>query len=49
MGKMDPQLLPAFETAFLGQHFIRFDYSDAKGNKTERQVEPQAMLTGTSS
>ncbi len=44
MGKMDPDLLGAFETAFLGRHFIRFDYSDAKGRKTERQVEPQAML-----
>lgn len=44
MGKMDPELLPAFETAFLGRHFIRFDYSDAKLRKTERQVEPQAML-----
>ena len=44
MGKMDPELLPAFETAFLGRQFIRFDYSDAKGRKTQRQVEPQAML-----
>ena len=42
--KMDPDLLGAFETAFLGRHFIRFDYSDAKERKTERQVEPQAML-----
>ena len=41
---MDPDLLGAFETAFLGRHFIRFDYSDAKERKTERQVEPQAML-----
>jgi predicted DNA-binding transcriptional regulator YafY len=44
MGKMDPELLPAFETAFLGRHFIRFDYRDAKGRKTQREVEPQAML-----
>lgn len=44
MGKMDPDLLGAFETSFLGRHFIRFDYSDDKGRKTERQVEPQAML-----
>jgi hypothetical protein len=42
--KMDPDLLGAFETAFLGRHFIRFDYSDAKERKTERQVEPLAML-----
>lgn len=44
MGNMDPELLPAFEAAFLGRQFIRFDYSDAKGRKTSRQVEPQAML-----
>ncbi|MDP2118534.1 MAG: WYL domain-containing protein [Hoeflea sp.] len=44
IGKMDPELLPAFETAFLGRQFVRFDYRDAKGRKTRREVEPQAML-----
>jgi predicted DNA-binding transcriptional regulator YafY len=44
MGTMDPELLSAFETAFLGRMLIQFGYSDAKGQKTERQVEPQAML-----
>ena len=44
MGTMDPELLSAFETAFLGRMLIQFGYSDAKGRKTERQVEPQAML-----
>lgn len=44
MGKMDPELLLVFETAFLGRHFIRFDYRDAKGRTTRREVEPQAML-----
>lgn len=44
MGKMDPDLLPTFEMAFLGRHFIRFDYRDAKGRTTRREVEPQAML-----
>ncbi|MEM7472880.1 MAG: WYL domain-containing protein [Pseudomonadota bacterium] len=44
MGKMEPQLLPAFESAFLGRKLIRFDYRDAKGRKTQRLVEPQAML-----
>lgn len=44
MGKMDPDLLSTFETAFLGRHFIRFDYRDAKGRTTRREVEPQAML-----
>jgi predicted DNA-binding transcriptional regulator YafY len=44
MGKMDPELLLAFETASLGRHFIRFDYGDAKRRTTRREVEPQAML-----
>ncbi|MEM7520499.1 MAG: WYL domain-containing protein [Pseudomonadota bacterium] len=41
---MDPALLPAFETAFLERLHLRFDYRDAKGVKTSREVEPQAML-----
>mgnify|MGYP002838980407 CR=1 FL=1 len=44
MGRMDPELLPAFEDAFLRRRFIRFDYRDAKGGRTRREVEPQAML-----
>ena len=44
MGKMDPALLPVFETAFLNRRLIRFDYRDAKGRRTTREVEPQAML-----
>lgn len=44
MGKMAPELLPAFETAFLARQLIRFDYRDAKGRMTQREVEPQAML-----
>ena len=44
MGKIDPALLPAFETAFLQRLLIRFDYRDAKGRETAREVEPQAML-----
>ncbi|MFK7874424.1 MAG: helix-turn-helix transcriptional regulator [Paracoccaceae bacterium] len=44
LGQIDPDLLPAFEAAFLGQQLIEFDYRDAKGAKTRRQVEPQAML-----
>ena len=44
MGDMQPELLPAFETAFLARQLIGFDYRDAKGRKTKRQVEPQAML-----
>lgn len=44
MRKMDHGLLSAFETAFLGLHLISFDYCDAKGHKSQRRVEPQAML-----
>jgi predicted DNA-binding transcriptional regulator YafY len=44
MGKMDAALLPAFETAFLSRQLIRFDYRDATGRATQREVEPQAML-----
>jgi predicted DNA-binding transcriptional regulator YafY len=44
LGVMDTELLPAFERAFLDRQFIRFDYRDAKGQQTQREVEPQAML-----
>lgn len=44
MGEMDSALLPAFETAFLQQRHLRFQYRDAKGNVSHREVEPQAML-----
>lgn len=44
MGTMDPELLPAFEPAFLGRLHLRFQYRDAKGTVSRRIVEPQAML-----
>jgi len=44
MGVMDPMLLPAFETAFIHRLHLRFEYRDAKGNLSHRDVEPQAML-----
>ena len=44
LGTLDPDLFPAFETAFLDRLYLRFDYHDAKGRKTAREVEPQAML-----
>lgn len=44
MGSMDPALLPAFEAAFLKRMHLRFRYRDAKGNETDRAIEPQAML-----
>lgn len=43
-GPVDPELLPAFELAFLQQRLLRFDYRDANGARTVREVEPQAML-----
>ena len=44
MGPMEPELLPAFETAFLQRQHLRFQYRDAKGAVTSRMVEPQAIL-----
>lgn len=44
IGPIDPALLPTFETAFLQQLHLRFQYRDAKGAETSREVEPQAML-----
>lgn len=44
LGQLDPDLLPAFETAFLQRLFLRFHYCDAKGAMSQREVEPQAML-----
>jgi predicted DNA-binding transcriptional regulator YafY len=41
---MDACLLPAFEAAFLNRQLLRFRYRDAKGARTTRMVEPQAML-----
>ncbi|ARU01230.1 helix-turn-helix transcriptional regulator [Yoonia vestfoldensis] len=39
-----PAVLPAFETAFLQRSPLRFQYRDAQGVKTAREVEPQAVL-----
>lgn len=44
MGTIDAGLLPAFEAAFLQKLWLRFDYQDAGGRKTRREIEPQAML-----
>ncbi|RED45837.1 helix-turn-helix transcriptional regulator [Aestuariispira insulae] len=44
LGPMDPGLLPAFEAAFLQRRYLRFQYRDAKGVRSARQIEPQAML-----
>ena len=44
VGPIDPALLPAFEAGFLARRPLQFDYRDAKGARTRRRVEPQAML-----
>lgn len=44
MGAMEPMLLSAFETAFLERLRLKFQYRDARGRQTLREVEPQAML-----
>lgn len=44
VGAIDEALLPAFETAFLQQRRLHFTYRDAKGARSDREVEPQAML-----
>ncbi len=44
LGVMEPELLPAFEAAFLQRLHLRFQYRDAKGAETSRIIEPQALL-----
>ena len=44
LGPIDPALLPAFEAAFLKKQMLGFQYCDANGHHTNREVEPQAML-----
>ncbi len=44
LGKTDPDLLPAFEAAFLHRQRLHFAYRDRTGTQTRREVEPQAML-----
>ncbi|MCA6282698.1 MAG: WYL domain-containing protein [Phenylobacterium sp.] len=44
VGAINPDLLPAFETAFLGRSRLSFEYCDAGGRLTRRDVEPQALL-----
>ncbi len=44
VGPVDSTLLPTFERAFLERLPMTFDYVDAKGANSRRQVEPHAML-----
>ena len=44
VAKMDAAQLSAFETAFLHRMHLRFQYRDARGVITHRDIEPQAML-----
>ena len=40
LGPIDPALLPAFEAAFLQKQMLGFQYCDANGHHTNREVEP---------
>ncbi|MDN3685254.1 HTH domain-containing protein [Vibrio sinaloensis] len=45
IGAMEEELLPIFlRVLFLEQWHVAFEYCDAKGVRTEREVEPQAIL-----
>lgn len=44
IGEMDRGLLEAVEQAFLGRQCLQFEYVDAKGQHSDRSVEPHAML-----
>lgn len=44
VAEIAPDLLPAFEVAFLNRHLLCFRYRDARGAVSTREVEPQAML-----
>ncbi|MEP4196823.1 MAG: WYL domain-containing protein [Aliishimia sp.] len=44
VGDLDPDLLAAFEVAFLNRNYMRFRYCDAQGVSTDRVIEPQALL-----
>lgn len=44
VGKIDADLLPVFEASFLRRKTMCFEYIDAKGQRTFREVEPQALL-----
>ena len=44
MKTVDASLLPEFETAFLNQSPLKFHYQDVNDKKSQRLVEPQAML-----
>ena len=43
-GKIDPDLLPAFETAFIQRHRMQIGYVDRQSRATLREIEPLAML-----
>lgn len=44
MAPMEPDLLPAFEAAFLNRQHLGFRYRDRAGAVSSRVVEPQAVL-----
>ena len=44
VGRIDPDLLQAFERAFSQSRLLRFDYRDRYGQASHRRVEPHAVL-----
>lgn len=44
VGRVDPNLLQAFERCFNGGWVLRFAYTDREGRRTRRRVEPHALL-----
>jgi len=43
-GSVDPDLLPPFERCFNSGRVLKFAYADREGRRTQRRVEPHALL-----
>lgn len=43
-GTVDPSLLESFERAFSGKHLLRCEYIDRGGRRSQRVIEPHAVL-----
>lgn len=44
IGAFDPPLLSVFEQGFIKLQRMSFDYIDRRGNRSFREIEPQALL-----
>ena len=49
MGEMAPDLLSALKTAFIQRQFIRFNYQDARGQKTQREIGNLVLMAAKNS